>query len=104
MTLTQKKWFRFIPIFVVCSIAWIVFNIAYNTTELNAINTLDDLYLLALNLGWYAVLYALSFWCLKRYQMSNYFRFIASYFVAIALYFACGSTVLISHLLLGFSL
>ena len=104
MTLIKNKWFRVLLTYIGCSLCWIAFNIAYNTTSLSVINQLDEIYSMALKIVWYVILYVLSYWCLKPFKFSRYTILIISCFVSMALYLLCGLAVLISHVIMGYSL
>ncbi len=103
MIFKETKWFRFLLTYISCSLCWIAFNVAYNTTNLNTINQLNEIYPRALNIVWYVILYLLSYWCLKPFKFPRYIILIISCFMAIAFYLLCGLTVLISHIVMDYS-
>lgn len=104
MTLIHKKWSRFLLLFIVLSIDWIILNIAYLTTDLNKIKDLSSTYSRLIGLVCFIFIYISVVWSLEHYKLSNFRKFFISLFLALGLWILCGLIALITVVLLGFSI
>lgn len=104
MTLVHKKWARFVLLFIILSIGWIILNIAYLTTDLNKIKDLSTTYSRLIGLVCFITIYISVVWSLEHYNLSNFRKFFISLFLAIGLWILCGLIALITVVFLGFSI
>lgn len=102
MVFIKSKWLKILLVYISCSVGWIAFNMAYNTTDLNNLRQLNNASLMTLKVVWYVILYILSYWCLQPFKFLQKTRWVISLAFAIVLYFLCGLTVLISHSIMGY--
>lgn len=104
MSLIHKRWFRFLLVFILLSIGWIISNIAYITTDLNKIKDLSFTYSRLIGLVCFIAVCISVAWSLEHYKLSIFRKFFISLFLAIGLWILCGLIALITVVLLGFSI